>query len=532
MKVLITLTDVEPAVRLNARARGGRHRDGARLAARRHARRRSGARSRTSIVLTGALLDPHNVALVRELLWDGVAVVGLADVRDPRASTSGCARIGYVELFTKPDRARRSRRRRAPAARAPRASRQITGLIGETEAIREVLVQGRADGAGVEHGAHRRRERHRQGARRARASIASARGATSRSSPSTSARCPRRCSRASCSATRRARSPAPPSGGSGASSWRTAGRCSSTRSARSRRPRRSSSCACSRSASSRASAARSRSRWTCASSRRPTGRCASTWRRGRFRADLYYRLNVLQHLPAAAARAARATSRSSSAGSSASFSAQHDRPFHGHLGRGDAAARRVSVAGERARAAQPGREHGGARRTGARSGPADIPRQIREGGSARFLPVHIGPVVRGTQRRGRAGARVHRAQPGRAQAAGGGAAPADRRRTADRGDAAAGRVHRGGARAGPVRRCGAPGVAGIEPRDETPPPNVVTITPGTKMTEVERAVDRGGVEGDARQPSDVRPTCWGSGSGRCTGRSRSTGCRSWSISLD
>jgi transcriptional regulator of acetoin/glycerol metabolism len=35
---------------------------------------------------------------------------------------------------------------------------------------------------------------------------------------------------------------------------------------------------------------------------------------------------------------------------------------------------------------------------------------------------------------------------------------------------------------------GAPPVAGIGPRDETPPPNVVTIAPGTKMTEVERAV--------------------------------------------
>ena len=28
-------------------------------------------------------------------------------------------------------------------------------------------------------------------------------------------------------------------------------------------------------------------------------------------------------------------------------------------------------------------------------GPEDIPRAIREGGSARFLPVHVGPVVRG-----------------------------------------------------------------------------------------------------------------------------------------
>jgi DNA-binding NtrC family response regulator len=34
----------------------------------------------------------------------------------------------------------------------------------------------------------------------------------------------------------------------------------------------------------------------------------------------------------------------------------------------------------------------------------------------------------------------------------------------------------------------APAVPAIEPRDQAPPPNVVTITPGTKMAEVERAV--------------------------------------------
>jgi DNA-binding NtrC family response regulator len=32
-----------------------------------------------------------------------------------------------------------------------------------------------------------------------------------------------------------------------------------------------------------------------------------------------------------------------------------------------------------------------------------------------------------------------------------------------------------------------PGLSGgIEPRDQTPPPNVVTITPGTTMAEIER----------------------------------------------
>ena len=37
----------------------------------------------TLVVMTGGLLDPHNIQLVRELLWDDVAVIGFADVRDP-----------------------------------------------------------------------------------------------------------------------------------------------------------------------------------------------------------------------------------------------------------------------------------------------------------------------------------------------------------------------------------------------------------------------------------------------------------------
>ncbi len=33
----------------------------------------------------------------------------------------------------------------------------------------------------------------------------------------------------------------------------------------------------------------------------------------------------------------------------------------------------------------------------------------------------------------------------------------------------------------------APSVAAIEPRDQAPPPNVITIAPGTKMSDIERA---------------------------------------------
>ena len=98
----------------------------------------------------------------------------------------------------------------------------------------------------------------------------SASARTGRSSRSTAARSPRRCSRASCSATRRARSPARSSRSSAGSSSPTAARCSSTRSATCRRRCRSSCCARCRSRSSSASAARRRSRSTSASCRRRT----------------------------------------------------------------------------------------------------------------------------------------------------------------------------------------------------------------------------------------------------------------------
>ncbi len=80
---------------------------------------------------------------------------------------------------------------------------------------------------------------------------------------------------------------------------------------------------------------------------------------GRFRADLFYRLNVLriylpplrerrEDIPILVRRFIR------------DFSKAHDRPFPRPERGSDAAAGGVSVAGQRARAAQPDREHGGA----------------------------------------------------------------------------------------------------------------------------------------------------------------------------
>ncbi|MCC6931468.1 MAG: sigma-54-dependent Fis family transcriptional regulator [Gemmatimonadaceae bacterium] len=138
MSVLITLTDVEPAVRLNAALEQSgidtevvSPLDDVRATIRRT--------KPTVVVLTGGLLDPANVAVVRELLWQDVAVIGFADVRDP-AIDERLRLVGYVEVFGKPvviDEASAGVRRILERQRLARE----TGLIGESEAIREVLVK-------------------------------------------------------------------------------------------------------------------------------------------------------------------------------------------------------------------------------------------------------------------------------------------------------------------------------------------------------------------------------------------------------
>ena len=173
---------------------------------------------------------------------------------------------------------------------------------------------------------------------------------------------------------------------------------------------------------------------------------------GSFRADLYYRLNVLQHLSAAAARAA--------GGHPAARAAVHPgllaaaRPAVPR----DLAPRRCrcssSIRG-RATCASCGiwsRAWWCCRRA-ARSSP-----KICRGRSARgerAVPAGArrpGRARRRTARRARA--RVHRAQPARAQAPGGGAAPADGRRASrDRRDGWIGEVASARRRLWFRRRC-------------------------------------------------------------------------------
>ena len=138
MKVLITLADVEPAVRLNAMLEA------------------SGVQTTLVspmddvpatlereqpdvIVLTSGLTDVSNIQLAKRELWEGAAVVGLADVPDP-ALHDRLRALGFVEVYGKPvnlDEVFAGIRRILDRRRLS----QETGLIGESEGLREVMVK-------------------------------------------------------------------------------------------------------------------------------------------------------------------------------------------------------------------------------------------------------------------------------------------------------------------------------------------------------------------------------------------------------
>ena len=138
MKVLLTLQDVEPAVRLNAlvEAEGIETAVVSPLDDMRAAIRREKA---DIIVFSGDLTDPASVALVKEQLWDGAASVGLSDLSDDQ-HLERLRELGYVELYPKPvhyPEVLASLKRILERRRLQR----LTGLIGESDAVREVMVQ-------------------------------------------------------------------------------------------------------------------------------------------------------------------------------------------------------------------------------------------------------------------------------------------------------------------------------------------------------------------------------------------------------
>ena len=138
LTVAILMTDVEPAVRLNAALESSGFEtvtispmDDVRGTLRRS--------PPAVLILTGALLDPTNLSLVRQQLWDGVPVLGFTDVTDPVMNERLLA-AGYAETWPKPivvDDVVDSIRRRIERKQLA----EITGLVGESEAIREMLVK-------------------------------------------------------------------------------------------------------------------------------------------------------------------------------------------------------------------------------------------------------------------------------------------------------------------------------------------------------------------------------------------------------
>jgi DNA-binding NtrC family response regulator len=136
--VLITLADVEPAVRLNALLEAA----GITTSMVSAVDNLSAEIKRSHpelIVLTGNIADPALRQVVRDQLWEGIAVIGLADVADPQLIERLRA-IGFVDVYTKPvdaddllDAVKRVLERRRLA--------ESTGLVGQSDAIREVLVR-------------------------------------------------------------------------------------------------------------------------------------------------------------------------------------------------------------------------------------------------------------------------------------------------------------------------------------------------------------------------------------------------------
>ena len=100
MKVLITLADVETAVRLNAllEAEGF---DTVMVSPLDDIRSESKRAKPDLIVLTGSIADPSSIQVVRDQLWEGVAVLGLAEVSDPELMEKLRA-IGFVDVYAKP----------------------------------------------------------------------------------------------------------------------------------------------------------------------------------------------------------------------------------------------------------------------------------------------------------------------------------------------------------------------------------------------------------------------------------------------
>ena len=505
VKVLISLTDVEPAVRLNAQL----EQSGVETAVVSPLDDVRGAIRREKpdlVVMTGALVDPQNVALVREMLWEGVAVVGLADVRDPEIDERLKA-IGFVEVFAKPivvDEVADSIRRLLDRQRLSR----LTGLIGQSEGIREVLVKVEQiapvsstvlvegeSGTGKELVA---RAIHRLSPRRNKPFIAVNVGALPETLLESELFGHEKGAFTGAAERRIGRFELADTGTLFLDEIGDVPLATQVKLLRVLEERE-----ITRVGGTQSIPVDVR---VVAATNKPL---RDGVEEGRFRPDLYYRLNVLSvYLPPLRER--REDIPILVRQFITELSRQHDRPFKGispealemlvdYTWPGNVRELRNLV--ESMVVLAPGRE----------IGPADIPRQIREGGGARFLPVHVGPVMReraGVEgrelefivrslvelklqveelRRQLAEERLAREHLARATGSALGMPIAVTDGTVAGAAVLGPGTSLGAGEASLVPPSPRFGGVGIEPRDQAPPPSVVTIRPGMTMAEIERA---------------------------------------------
>jgi DNA-binding NtrC family response regulator len=511
MKVVVMLTDVEPAVRVNALLeRSGVSTE---VVSPLDDVRGTLARVRPDVlVMTGGLLDPQNLALVREQLWTGAAIVGLSDVGE-EGMVERLRALGYGEVYIKPivpEEVAAGVRRLADR----QALARETGLYGESEAIREVLVKVEQmapvsstvliegeSGTGKELVA---RAMHRLGPRRGRPFIAVNVGALPETLLESELFGHEKGAFTGAAERRLGRFELADTGTLFLDEIGDIPPATQVKLLRVLEERE-----VTRVGGTQPIPIDVR---VITATNRPLRQQVEE---GTFRPDLYYRLNVLSiYLPPLRER--RADIPILVRRFIQEFSAQHERPFHGISAEAlqilieypwPGNVRELRNLVESMVVLAPGHE----------IGPADIPREIRDAG-ARFLPVHVGPLVRG--RDGVEGREIEfivrslvelklqveelrrRTEPLAGGGAGGGG-PASSMGSGSPpfllgGGGAAGAY--GGAgylavEAAGRRPEGSGGgleglprpVGGIEAPGAPPPPNLVVVRPGMTMAEIERA---------------------------------------------
>jgi DNA-binding NtrC family response regulator len=482
MKALITLQDVEPAVRLNAllESQGVTTAVVSPLDDIRAAIRRE---KPDVIVVSGDLADPSTVAVVKEQLWEGAAVVGLADNPDP-ANLDRLRTAGYVEIYPKPVNLDEVAAGLHRILERRRLQRQ-TGLIGESEALREVMVQVEQmapvtstvliegeSGTGKELVARAIRT---LSPRRNKPFIAVNVGALPETLLESELFGHEKGAFTGAAERRLGRFELADTGTiflDEISEIPTSTQVKLLRVLEEREFMRVGG-----------TQPISVDVRVITATNQPLRELVEE---GRFRSDLFYRLNVLriylpplrerhEDIPILVRRFIQ------------EYSTQHDRKFHGisadamqllleYPWPGNVRELRNLV--ESMVVLSPGHE----------IQPGDLPRQIRDGGTARYLPVHIGPVLRAQE--GTSGRElefiVRSLLELKLQV------EEMRRRLDGREEGAGRREERWIGDAQPVALGGgdasAAVAAPIEPKAAAPPPNIVTIQPGTSMADVERAV--------------------------------------------